>query len=188
MAWTVEKEGRPSVEGAEMRRGKGNRRCVFQGFDNSFGYEFQNLCFLLVSKFTANMFSTVVLEGASSSSLTCDGNAVCVERERFAVDAAFEADTEQVILDRSGLDFGECPRRSQQSPPAARWPAPTCCSAAWPARPARRPRVQLGQPGLLQRVGRLANAHGAGTRQFRLRVSVLSCAASGSTICSPSKL
>ena len=37
------------------------------------------------------MFSTVVLEGASSSSLKCDGNAVCVERERFAVDAAFDA-------------------------------------------------------------------------------------------------
>ena len=36
-------------------------------------------------------------------------------------------------------------------------------------------RVQLGQPGLLQHaVGRLfANAHGAGMRQFRLRVSVL---------------
>ena len=39
------------------------------------------------------MFSTVVLEGASSSSLKCDGNAVCVERDRFAVDAAFEAGT-----------------------------------------------------------------------------------------------
>ena len=58
---------------------------------------------------TRAMFSTVVLEGASSSSLKCDGNAVCVERERFAVDAAFEAGTEpEAILDRCGLDFDAC--------------------------------------------------------------------------------
>ena len=123
------------------------------------------------------MFSTVVLEGASSSSLKCDGNAVCVERERFAVDAAFEAGTEpEAILDRSGLDFEECLRGSQQSL--------VVCGAvggadvllggmAGAASPSSR--VQLGQPGLLQHaVGRLfANAHGAGMRQFRLRVSVL---------------
>ena len=123
------------------------------------------------------MFSTVVLEGASSSSLKCDGNAVCVERDRFAVDAAFEAGTEpEAILDCCGIDFDACLRGSQQSL--------VVCGAvggadallggmAGAASPSSR--VQLGQPGLLQHaVGRLfANAHGAGMRQFRLRVSVL---------------
>ena len=126
------------------------------------------------------MFSTVVLEGASSSSLKCDGSAVCVEtdgrRERFAVDAAFEAGTEpEAILDSCGLDFHACLCGSQQSLVVCGAVGADVLLGGMAGAASPSSHVQLGQPGLLQHaVGRLfANAHGAGMRLFRLRVSVL---------------